>query len=184
MWIIDIQPIRRKKSLCLSLDHFDSQYKGLPVVLPNLIQFYSQNTDKFKEVNTYSRHCRSSIKPLHLGYTQYTTFISHLRTHFSIVVLRLCVEQTADPLHTAELYFHISQVTHHPVQVVRYLLYQVQNHVLEFAENYVRVLFNVCWAGSFTMRAYVRPRPTSPAESSLLIEATAAISTTNAPMYS
>lgn len=78
-----------------------------------------------------------------LLYAQYTTFISHPLTHFSVVVLRLCVEQPADPLHTPELDLHVSQVTHHPVQVVRHLEYQIQSfRIGRLCESLI--LFSVC----------------------------------------
>lgn len=76
---------------------------------------------------------------------QYMTLISHPLTHFSIVVLRLCVEQPADPLYTPELDLHISQVTHHPVQVVWHLEYQVQSYCLKCSITVLSIFYHVLW---------------------------------------
>lgn len=98
--------------ICLPFDHFDSQYTVL--------------FTKYGKSQGGTYLCKA-LDIIHQTLALKTTLISHPRTHFSIVVLRLCVEQTADPLHTAELDLHISQIAHHPVQIVRHLEYEIQN---------------------------------------------------------
>lgn len=44
-------------------------------------------------------------------------------TEQPLVILRFGFEQAVNPLHRAELHFHVRQVTHHPVHVVGNLIH-------------------------------------------------------------
>lgn len=168
MWTTDIQPVSPS------------------VVQPNLIQFYSQRMEKVKGVNTSARHCISSIKPLRLDNFNFSSTHSFLHCSSQALCWADCWSsshsQAVPPYQPGCAPSNSGSST--PGISGTELCFRICRSLCD----YVRVLFNVWWAWSFTMRAYVRPRPTNPAESSLyralLIDATAAISTTNAPMYS